>query len=317
MGNGNQCPLCDKELDNRPTLNNFTNYFTCPRCGNFKITLDANEDLPTAPKNIKNKRYLLSGKTRTYFESFGEPLLLTNENIESTISNAPRTISDRTMALLKFFANRSDYIGKRIRILPESDYPVAFLKNGEEFSSFLSHIKELGLMKYSGGGLIELTLEGWEEYEHLQQLPSDSNQVFLAMKFPKKDSTDDIDIQLLEACENGFIPGIKDTGHDYLKIDEKQHNRKICEEILYEIKQSKFLVADVTGQRGGVYFEAGYALALEKEVVWTCHESEKNIHFDTRQYNRITWKNAEDLRKQLKNRIFGSVGRGKNKVKSD
>jgi len=34
--------------------------------------------------------------------------------------------------------------------------------------------------------------------------------------------------------------------------------------------ECRFIVADFTGQRGGVYFEAGYALGLRKPVIWTC-----------------------------------------------
>ena len=32
------------------------------------------------------------------------------------------------------------------------------------------------------------------------------------------------------------------------------------------------VVADFTGHRGGVYFEAGFARGLGIPVVWTCHK---------------------------------------------
>ena len=318
MANG--CPLCDVRAGRNSLSDRDSFIITCDRCGKFEISGIAERTSLKTPE-ISEKRYLLSGRTRNFYESYGTPFLLTNENLEQTINSVPRNVVDKRLILLKYLANLIETPGRSIMIDTEKIYPIAYCMDEKELNFYLGDLHELKFINdmnpLRSPRKIILKAKGWEEIDRLQTTPIDSNQVFLAMKFPKKDSTDDIDRQLLEACENGFILGIKDTGHDFLKIDEKQHNRKICEEILYEIKQSKFLVADVTGQRGGVYFEAGYALALGKEVVWTCHESEKDVHFDARQYNRITWKSAKDLRNQLKNRIFGSVGRGKNEVKPD
>jgi hypothetical protein len=58
-----------------------------------------------------------------------------------------------------------------------------------------------------------------------------------------------------------------------------------------------------------VYFEAGYAMPLGLPVIWLCQEDDKNrVHFDTRQYNHIFWKDIEDLRTQLRNRILATIG---------
>jgi nucleoside 2-deoxyribosyltransferase len=89
-----------------------------------------------------------------------------------------------------------------------------------------------------------------------------------------------------------------------LRIDREHFTDKICERILTEIRRCSILVADVTKHRGGVYFEAGYALALEKTVVWTCRESDfKEVHFDTRQYPHIIWNSPEDLTEKLYERL--------------
>lgn len=319
MANG--CPLCDVRAGRNSLSDRDSFIITCDRCGKFEISGIAERTSLKTPE-ISEKRYLLSGRTRNFYESYGTPFLLTNENLEQTINSVPRNIVDKRLILLKYLANLIETPGRSIEIETDNDYPVAYCKDDKELHFYIVHLNELKLINdpnpLRSPRKIFLTAKGWEEFDRLKTTPIDSNQVFLAMKFPKEDSTDDMDRQLLEAYENGFIPGIEDTGHDCLRIDKKQHNRKICEEILFEIKQSKFLVADVTGHRGGVYFEAGYATSLGMEVIWTCHESDTgNIHFDARQYNRISWKNAEDLHDQLKNRIFGSVGRGKKEVKPD
>ena len=68
------------------------------------------------------------------------------------------------------------------------------------------------------------------------------------------------------------------------------------------------MVADFTGHRGGVHFEAGFAMGLGILVVFT-EEQIDAAHFDTRQYNRILWKTPA-LRHNLKNRIQATIPRG-------
>ena len=91
------------------------------------------------------------------------------------------------------------------------------------------------------------------------------------------------------------------------------HNNKIDDEIVAGIRRSKFLVADFTSHRGGVYFEAGLAIGLGLPVIWLCRKDElEKTHFDTRQYNFIVWETdqAVELSRALQNRIEATIGRG-------
>lgn len=76
--------------------------------------------------------------------------------------------------------------------------------------------------------------------------------------------------------------------------------------VIAEIRRSRFLMADFThgrvGVRGSVYYEAGFAHGLWLEVIFCCREGTEP-HFDTRQYNHIMWKDADDLRERLLARI--------------
>ena len=75
-----------------------------------------------------------------------------------------------------------------------------------------------------------------------------------------------------------------------------------------EIENCKFMIADFTGHRGGVYFEAVYAKTLKKEVIFTFKDSEsKEVHFDTNHFNNIFWKDEEDLKVRLVKRIEKSI----------
>jgi nucleoside 2-deoxyribosyltransferase len=56
---------------------------------------------------------------------------------------------------------------------------------------------------------------------------------------------------------------------DPVRVDFVEHNEQICDKIVAEIRTCQFLVADVTLQRAGVYFEAGFAMGLGRLVART------------------------------------------------
>jgi len=104
---------------------------------------------------------------------------------------------------------------------------------------------------------------------------------------------------------------IRDCGYNPMRIDKKEHNNQIVPEILFEIRQSDFIVADLTGNRNGVYYEAGYAQALGKEVIVTwkkTDEEEDQPHFDVAQKNMIRWDSEDELYEALVKRIKATVG---------
>ena len=137
----------------------------------------------------------------------------------------------------------------------------------------------------------------------------DSSQAFVAMWF---------DPSLNDLYERGIRPAVEATRYKPLRIDQKPDANKIDDEIIAEIRRSRFVVADFThgdgGARGGVYYEAGFAYGLNIPVIFTCREDMfDNIHFDTRQYNHIGWAEPEDLVAPLKQRILARIGEGPNR----
>ena len=140
------------------------------------------------------------------------------------------------------------------------------------------------------------------------------------------------DAEMTETYEKYISKGIEDAGYKPLIITGKEHNDSITDQIIAEIRKSRFVVADFTGDRGGVYFEAGFAYGLNKPVIWTCKEEwfnnevnvvrdasidgqireveikeTRKIHFDINHYNFIVWKDGEELRERLKNRILATI----------
>jgi len=147
-----------------------------------------------------------------------------------------------------------------------------------------------------------ITPRGWDYLEEHAKPAVFSNQAFVAMAFAD---------ELRPAWSDGLAPGLKAAGFHPYRIDVEPHLDRIDTKIITEIRNSRFLVADVTLQRPGVYFEAGFALDLGLPVFWSVREDElAKVHFDTRQYNHIVWKTAEHLRDQLTLFVTAIVGRG-------
>lgn len=117
-------------------------------------------------------------------------------------------------------------------------------------------LTEDGLLVGDGGNY-RLTSAGWNYFDSLRAGGAESLQVFVAMWFSD---------EMKAAYENGIAPAIRDAGYLPLRIDAKEHNNKIDDEIILEIRRSRFVVADFTAPeadtksgsvhipRGGVYY---------------------------------------------------------------
>jgi hypothetical protein len=127
-------------------------------------------------------------------------------------------------------------------------------------------------------------------------------QGFVAMSF---------DPSLRNVFTHGFDPGIRAAGYDPFRIDDRDYVGGITDEMIAQIRRSRFVVADYTGQRNNVYFEAGFALGLGLTVIQTCRDDNaKDLHFDIRHLNTLEWKSPAELAEGLNRRIRAVVGVG-------
>jgi nucleoside 2-deoxyribosyltransferase len=140
----------------------------------------------------------------------------------------------------------------------------------------------------------QITMQGWARIEKSIHNVY-SKQVFVAMSFAPE----------MNKVRESIRKAIEAAGFSALIIDEIEHVNYIPVEIQSKIKQSGLMVADLTTQNHGAYFEAGFAMGQNIPVVWCCKDDDsKNLHFDIRQYNNIFWKDEEDLYARLKNRLI-------------
>ncbi len=295
----NNCFLCGYDADYDEDSRDIS-YFNCPRCGKYGITMEAESDLK-GPAFV-NIIYILSGITRYRTENNFKPILITRENYDFLKDEfyVPRNLKEKLDLLLYYISKKSKYVGSPVEFDFILDYPLAFSKNYDEFSNFFKILIDKDFLnKFSAGQVYILTELGWNYLENKKNEVTIKDQAFIAMWFSE---------DLIDVYENGFRKAIKDTDYKPMRVDLKEHNNKIDDEIIAEIKNSAFLIADFTGQRGGVYFEAGFAKGLGIPVIWTCKKNDmKNLHFDTRQFNHIEWNDSSDLFTKLVNRIKATI----------
>src|SRR6266478_4852346 len=81
-----------------------------------------------------------------------------------------------------------------------------------------------------------------------------------------------------------FKPAVLRTGFELRVMNEKQAAGLIDNQIRAAIRGARFVVADLTHDNNGAYFEAGFAEGLDLKVIYTCEEKKflaKKTHFDT------------------------------------
>lgn len=127
-----------------------------------------------------------------------------------------------------------------------------------------------------------------------------SRDCFVAMWF---------DASMDETYRVGICAPLKDMGYNPVRIDKKEHNSRIDQQIFDEIRKSRFLISDITGHRGGVYYESGFASGLGLPVIQTCKERDfKDRHFDVFTINTIVYKTDEELATRLRQRVLETIG---------
>ena len=127
------------------------------------------------------------------------------------------------------------------------------------------------------------------------------DQVFVIMKFGDK---------VLDSAYEGVIrPLAGEFGLKALRIDEVQDSGVITEQILAEIARSRVVHCDLTGERPNCYYEAGFAHALGKTLIFTVRKDD-SIHFDLAGYRFIVWETESELRNGLRARFDALRERG-------
>lgn len=320
------CPICGKDIGSSRIYHreDDSREFKCPKCGDYAITQGLLSDFDRH-FNDPIERMRLSYIIRKSTDILGklEPTL-SGSNINTIMSSRliPLKVHDKIGELLR-------YLGNNLKDISE----LTQAESCEVWCSRLCLHKEESLLKLldyleSRKGQIQLTrdgpniriglsINGWLSMDTLIS-STVSNQAFVAMWFVP---------EMFEIYDKCIKPAVEAAGLSPFLVFREPKGIPIDDEIISEIRRSKVIIADATGERQCVYFEAGFGYGLGIPVVWCCSESwsamlpenilcnskesprlkevcwKDRLHFDTRQYPHIFWKDANDLKKALIERI--------------
>ena len=192
------------------------------------------------------------------------------------------------------------YVGDQVA---ESGMPIQVLggfggeigaPSDELADQILEEMDELGLVRVgnrSGTGVgklfvnVTLSLAGWERYEQEKRGKLKGDYGFIAMEFGNSD---------LDSFVNEIVkPAVKkDIGYDVVDMRDISRAGVIDNIMRTQIRDLAFVIADLTHDNHGAYWEAGYAEGLGKPVVYICErqkfETEKS-HFDTNHCTTVPW----------------------------
>lgn len=300
-------PLLPWEPPNQPR-------YDCAICGKYRLSERAARPLQTfaygygaserGRVNLASDHHLLSAVLRERFEGLGgvEVYVPDFEELRAAarpLSGGPLEAADR---VLQYVADHAEFVGAPVSLLPHRDYPIAYARNHGEFTNVVRQIAvPLGYVDADGEDplVVRVTASGWRRLYELRAQRRGGRQAFVAMWF---------DPTMEAAYSDGIAPALRACGYRPLRIDREEHNEKIDDRIVAAIRRSALIVADFTGNRGGVYFEAGFAMGLGVPLVWSCRaDAIAHVHFDTRQYSHVLWQTPDELRRKLQARIEATL----------
>jgi len=289
------CPVCQNNFGgsyrkHKSTLDG--SEYECDQCGFFFIS--GTLENTRAFKEMKlTERAVLSHKIRLA-QSNSEPPKINTSIFNNILQNTKLpTPAEQLRNAIEIIGDYQSKSGSYIPEFTPAQYAqIGALEIGRLYALF-REAEALGLLtfKQSGGmGRFDLTLKGWEEYEQNKGGFRPGRYGFLAMKFG--------DPELDSLCNEVIKPGIKDA-LNYDVVDLRDVSRAgIIDNLMREqIRESAFVLVDLTHDNSGAYWEAGYAEGLGKPVIYLCKQAKFDdfkTHFDTNHLTTVMWSNAED-----------------------
>ena len=156
-------------------------------------------------------------------------------------------------------------------------------------------------LRFLGGAVsfrnVNLTLDGWERYEAEKRGAFGGHYGFIALQFD--------DSNLDPFVQDVVKPAVKEgIGYDLVDMRDVARAGVIDNLMRIQIRDAAFVIADLTHDNPGAYWEAGYAEGLGKPVVYICEKKKfeaKRTHFDTNHCTTVPWSrdNDDDFRQEL------------------
>ncbi|MDZ7819569.1 MAG: hypothetical protein U5K55_13600 [Aliarcobacter sp.] len=303
----NKCPICQSEEMEYFEISGDKN-INCKKCENYVI-----DDLMLSMlKDDDIKQYLpkISSWISEQNKIYGKRPEISPDTANKILEQKEKTIKEKFDCFMKTFAQISfpedglsflEHLpySKNKQKISMNEFNHCYI-NKDEFENIINKAEEKRYLKSAGISYCYkgLSFDGLEYIESLEEVNKNSKNVFVAFHFTH---------EMQSIFDNDIKSAIEELGLVYKRVGTSttDTNTHINDEIIGKIKSAKIVIADFSGQRNSVYFEAGFAMGLKIPVIWTCKNDEvDDLSFDTRQYPHILWNAKEELAKKIKERIL-------------
>lgn len=310
------CEVCGSASNVVQTDAHVQKYINCIRCGDFRVIYDGVK----CPVEDEKLRALASYNLRKMQD--GARPIFDKIFLQSLSSMQLPSPAEATDNLLLWFAEQADgRAGNRINynVTDEALPGIIGVVNSGDVKWAVLNLIDLSLIRssilenpVSASDVVELTGKGWSRVEELKKARIASNYAFFARRFENPDLD-----ALFEKC---LTDAVKQTGY---KLHMVTQRAGLIDAILeHEIRRCRFLIADLSNDNAGAYWEAGFAEGLGKPVFYLCCEKDPNdpardkkTHFDTNHRHTVRWNpepssfptTAATLKAVIRNTLLGDA----------
>lgn len=234
--------------------------------------------------------------------------------VSDLLATWPATVPERLDRILCNLARRLPKAGQSAQIPFDDtkDRSTCFSVDNGECEYYRDTLVKLGWLEHdptaNSRSTVRISHAGWAHVAQLEGgLERRRNPAFVAMWFggEAREEQDRMECRfksvIREAC--------RACGWDAARADSSEHNDSIMDRIIHMISVAPFVIADLTQNNDGVYYEAGFARGRNIDVIYLVEEG-TTPHFDVSGVNHVRWAGVEELRNKLENRILGTLGRG-------
>lgn len=268
----------------------------CPRCGNFYLMGTAVNRLSELLRARKLEGSVVSHRIRRRFDAVGKPIVLYEADLETYAGDVEPPNPEEQLENLVLWIGRTQRLPEEwAQATPARLAAIIGAAKTESRSDepgldwLLQQVKdrELFVTTSSSNGSelkLRLTMSGWREFGILRRRVAISKNAFMAMKFG--------DASLDKVLAECFKPAVARAGFSLRPLNDGQEAGLIDNQIRTAIRSARFVVADLTHDNNGAYFEAGFAEGLGLPVIYTCEASKfskSKTHFDTNHLVTIPW----------------------------
>jgi hypothetical protein len=205
--------------------------------------------------------------------------------------------SDQATNIIRFIGERVEDSGVPVEILPASFHASIGSPNRASACGIVWQLKQRGLVEAMDFPdkdnphdfhSLDLTLDGWEQYEAEKRGQVAGSYGFIALKFG--------DEVLDPFLQDVIKPAVATIGYELKDLRDTAQAGVIDNVMRERIRDAAFVLVDLTHANNGAYWEAGYAEGLGKPVLYLCERGvfdRKGTHFDTNHCTTVTWDIAE------------------------